>query len=90
MGREFNKDNAISKIEIYIGQRNEAFDDRKAQVYIDGKKIENMRGFEFSCHVDSNTLPIIKIEKYAADYAAYIFDKKAQIKETDSEDMACL
>ena len=52
----------ITEIVIHIGEAGEYTDLNKLRVYIDGKKIENLRGFKFKA--ETNKPPEITVKKY--------------------------
>lgn len=51
----------VTEIVIHIGEKGEAIDLNKLRVYINGEKIENLRGFKFSAGL--NEPPEITIKK---------------------------
>lgn len=52
------------EIIIQVGEvkRNDLY---PVRVWVNGERIEHLRGFEFSAHVDKAESPIMKIEKFA-------------------------
>lgn len=54
--------NPVTEIVIHIGEKGEFTDLDKMRVYINGEKIENLRGFKFSGEI--GTPPEIDVKKY--------------------------
>lgn len=52
----------ITEIKIYIGEKFPIADSSPVRVYINGEKLEYLRGFKFDSHIDK--APVMTIEKY--------------------------
>ncbi len=63
LGNNGNSDyEPITEIKIHIGEKSPIADSSPIRVYINGKKIERLRGFKFDSHI--NKAPVMTIEKY--------------------------
>lgn len=52
----------VTEIIIHVGEKNEYTDLSKLRVYINGKKINNLRGFKFKSKLDEP--PVMTVERY--------------------------